>query len=184
MPISLKPSEGTGPRLGTTSILIAAAATLLAGYPTAAVADRYELRLHDADVPGKFELLEGKVDRSIELLEKRRAGARAHSIRAAVLIDLCAAYVVKRDFAKAKESCDAAIDNGWSRRMAYNNRGVMYVAQGDYLAAVDDFEAAAGRWPSALLARHLMQAKNRVDEQLGTKSRFAGVTETDHARSK
>lgn len=157
------------------SVLCMTAATLLAVFSSTAVADRYELRLHDANVPGKFELLEGKVDRSIEVLEKALAGARAHSIRAPVLINLCAAYTIKGDFGRAKESCDAAIDNGWRKQMAYNNRGVMHIAQGDYVAAIDDFQRAASNRPSILVKRHLMQAKNRV-EQLEPESRLAGLT--------
>jgi len=131
--------------------------------PMTATADRYELQLHDREVPGKYELLEGNIDRSIELLEKRLAFTRSHRNLAPILINLCAAYTLKGDFEAATKHCDAAIENGWNARTAYNNRGVMNIAQGDYLSAIEDFESAAGRLPSSMVSKHLAQARNRVD---------------------
>jgi Flp pilus assembly protein TadD len=157
--------------------VIAAIAALIAVSTTALAGDRYELRAHDADVYGKYALLDGNIDVSIERLEKRLAGARAHSFRAPLLINLCAAYTMKRDFVKAEERCDAAIENGWNAKMAYNNRGIMHVARGDYLAAVDDFEAAAGGRESGLYGKHLLQARNRVEQGDGDTrlARAAGI---------
>jgi tetratricopeptide (TPR) repeat protein len=140
-------------------------AIFLTGLSTPATsADRYELRLHDREVVGKYELLEGNVDRSIELLEKRLAFTSSHRNLAPLLINLCAAYTLKGDFDTATLRCDAAIENGWNIRTAYNNRGVMHIARGDYLTAIEDFEsAAAGKRPSRLTKKHLLQARNRVD---------------------
>ena len=40
----------------------------------------------------------------------------------------------------------------------------MHIARGDYLTAIEDFEsAAAGKRPSRLTKKHLLQARNRVD---------------------
>lgn len=153
---------------------IAAALALLV--PCIAAADRYELRLHDSNVYGKYALLEGKVDLSIERLERQLARTRSHRNLAPVLINLCAAYTMQGDFDKAKDRCDAAIENGWSVPMAYNNRGVMNVAKGDYLAAVDDFEMAVAKRNATWINRHLVQASNRI-EAIESGTQFAGVSE-------
>lgn len=160
------------------AVLSLAALALSAFSNPAAAADRYELRVHDREVVGKYELLEGNVDRSIELLEKRLEFARSHRNRAPLLINLCAAYTLKRDFESASQYCDAAIENGWDSRIAYNNRGVMNIAQGDYLSAIDDFESAAGKRPSRAVKQHLLQARNRVGE-LGDGSRLADTRNTE-----
>jgi tetratricopeptide (TPR) repeat protein len=160
-------------------LCIAAAAALLT--PCSALADRYELRLHDRDVYGKYALLEGKVDLSIERLERQLARTSSHRNLAPVLIDLCVAYTVKRDFDKARERCDAAIENGWSLSTAYNNRGVMHVARGDYLAAVDDFEMAIGKRKTQWIKRHLAQATNRV-EVIESGAQLAGLSENSQNR--
>ena len=145
-------------------------------------ADRYELRLHDREVAGKHELLEGRVDRSIELLEKRLEFTSSHRNLAPLLINLCAAYTLKGEFETAARHCDAAIENGWNVRTAYNNRGVMRVAQGDYLTAIEDFEsAAAGKRPTGLEKKHLLQARNRID-LLDNGARVADAGTTDIAQ--
>ena len=60
--------------------IIAAAFAVLIAFSTSVLAgDRYELRAHDAEIYGKYALLDGRVDVSIERFEKRLAGARAHS---------------------------------------------------------------------------------------------------------
>lgn len=166
-----------GPARTVVPAVVAAIAMLVAFSTSVLAGDRYELRAHDADVYGKYALLDGRIDVSIERLEKRLAGARAHSHRAPLLINLCAAYTMKRDFAMAEERCNAAIDNGWNVKMAYNNRGIMHVARGDYLAAVDDFEAAAGRREHGLYAKHLVQAKNHIEQADGD-TRLASVADS------
>jgi tetratricopeptide (TPR) repeat protein len=155
-------------------VWIAAAAALL--IPCAAAADRYELQVHDDEVYGKYALLEGNIDVSIERLERKLARTRSHRDLAPVLINLCAAYTMKRDFEKAEERCDAAIDNGWSVSMAYNNRGIMNVAKGDYLTAVDDFESAADRASTTWVRRHLLLASNRI-EAIESDTQLAGVSD-------
>ncbi len=72
-------------------------------------------------------------------------------------------------------------DNGWNVRTAYNNRGVMHIAQGDYLTAIEDFESAAGKRPSGLTKRHLLQARNRID-LINNGTRVADTRSSDIAR--
>ncbi|MFW2403399.1 MAG: hypothetical protein ACN4GT_01450 [Gammaproteobacteria bacterium] len=145
------------------SIIIAIAGAAILLMPGTAAADRYELQVHDDEVYGKYALLEGEFDLSIDRLERRLARTRSHRNLAPVLINLCAAYTMKRDFEKAQERCDAAIDNGWSVSMAYNNRGIMNIARGDYLAAIDDFEAAKNQGSTTWVRRHLAQATGRIE---------------------
>lgn len=163
-------------RSSTSAIVVAIAAAAALLLPRAAAADRYELQVHDDEVYGKYALLEGDIDTSIARLERRLARTRSHRNLAPVLINLCAAYTMKRDFEKAEERCDAAIDNGWSVAMAYNNRGIMNVAQRDYLAAVDDFESAADRGNTTWVRRHLLQATNHI-ESLESETRLADVSD-------
>jgi len=160
--------------------LPAACAMLIAFSATASASDThvYKLVAHDDEVFGKYALLDGNVDVAIGRFERRLDGATANSRRAPLLINLCAAYTLKRDFAKAEERCNAAIENGWSVRKAHNNRGIMRVARGDYLAAVEDFEVAAGRLESGIYGRHLLQARNRIDQADGD-SRFASAFDDD-----
>ncbi len=58
--------------------------------------------------------------------------------------NLCTAYIVTRQFDKAGPACDRAVEaNGDYVGTAYNSRGVLRALQGDYFAAMEDFEEAS-----------------------------------------
>ena len=65
------------------------------------------------------------------------------------LTNLCTAYVVTREYEKAFETCDRAVEKGGNFvSVAYNSRGVLYARTGDFVSAIADFAAAE----SAVLA--------------------------------
>ena len=59
------------------------------------------------------------------------------------LTNLCTAYVVTREYEKAFEICDRAVDKGGNFvSVAYNSRGVLHARTGDFVSAIADFAAA------------------------------------------
>jgi Flp pilus assembly protein TadD len=160
------------------SWLSAACAALIGVSANAASSDKhlYELIAHDDEVYGKYALLEGDVDVAIERFESRLNDGISNSRRAALLVNLCAAYTMKQNFAMAEQRCNAAVESGWSTKKALNNRGIMQVARGDYLAAVDDFQQAADSRATGRYGRHLLQARMRL-ENLSDDARFADANE-------
>lgn len=134
--------------LGCGSLVVA----LTAG-PQAIAAETFEMRAHPADIHGVHDLESGKIDRAIKRLRASllKAGY-SKGRRAPALIDLCVAYTMKRDLESATKYCDEAVDNGWNKTLARNNRGVLNAIKGDYMAAHVDFETAVRdnpRWTVA-----------------------------------
>ena len=149
---------------------IAAAAAILLAVPTgvAFAGEAWELQTHKREVHGTRDLEAGRYDEAIHKLERWLKWANGSKLyRTPVLINLCAAYTAKRDFASAEHYCDAAVDNGRSLRVAYNNRGVMHAARGDYLAAAVDFESAMDRGARGIAKRNLLFAYNRIENLPG-----------------
>ena len=59
------------------------------------------------------------------------------------LTNLCTAYVATGQLDKAIDACDRAIEaSGEFVGTAFNSRGVLKALQGDYIAAMEDFEQA------------------------------------------
>lgn len=59
------------------------------------------------------------------------------------LTNLCTAYIATGQLEKAIDACDRAIEaNGEFVGTAFNSRGVLNALQGDYIAALEDFEKA------------------------------------------
>ena len=103
----------------------------------------FEMMTHPAEVYGVQNIVNGEVNKGVERLETRLGSDhQPQSVRAPVLIDLCVGYTMLKDFEKASEACNQAVDIGWYSGMAYNNRGVLKIAQGDYEAAIKDFSRA------------------------------------------
>ena len=62
------------------------------------------------------------------------------------LTNLCTAYVATSQLEKATPVCDQAVEaNGDFVGAAYNSRGVLHSLKGNFIAALVDFEKAAGR---------------------------------------
>ncbi|MFW2403124.1 MAG: tetratricopeptide repeat protein, partial [Gammaproteobacteria bacterium] len=79
---------------------------------------------------------------------------------------LCVAYTMLRDFSKASEYCEASVESGWSRGIAFNNRGVMKAARGDYEGAQRDFQSAIeGRGADNVARRNLERARTTLIAQ-------------------
>ncbi len=105
--------------------------------------DALEMRMSDQDVWGVRELESGNIDTGIERLERRLELYSANRRRKApILIDLCVAYTLKRSFENAANYCNAAVENGRDRGLAYNNRGVFHYLNGDVHASNEDLERA------------------------------------------
>jgi len=123
----------------------------------------FELRTHKKEVYGTRALEAGDYDRAIQRLEKALARSGSYSNRTPVLINLCIAYTITGDFISAEQSCDASVENGWNLGLAYNNRGVMKVAMGDYVAAVENFEQAGLQRDARRLS---LSNKNKAEDRL------------------
>lgn len=106
----------------------------------------------------------------------------AHGKRTPVLIDLCVAYTMVRDFEAGDEYCDQAVDAGWYQGLALNNRGVMKMARGDYEDAIADFRAATEtRGAMAVSKRNLARARQTLaarGDEPGNRYALAGTTPT------
>ncbi|MGI9341343.1 MAG: hypothetical protein ACR2QV_00730 [Gammaproteobacteria bacterium] len=146
-----------------------------------------ELVTHDSDVYGIRAVQDGDYEKGIEQLKGQLGHARmAHGKRTPVLIDLCVAYTMVRDFEAADEYCNQAVDAGWYQGLALNNRGVMKMAQGDYEDAIADFQAATEtRGATAVSKRNLARAQQtlaaRRDEP-GNRYALADMTATASAQ--
>lgn len=150
--ISASESLKTKDRL---TLAAAAAATALALAATAHAGDEFEMMVHKDDVYGARAVEAGDFEKAIQRLERRLGddGRQSNSIRSPVLIDLCVAYTMAGRVRDAETACDAAVETGWSSGLAYNNRGVLHVARGNYTAALQDFERAVEAHGADTLAR-------------------------------
>ncbi len=109
-----------------------------------ATASAYEVQFLTGQGSESKALGSGEYELAIERLELRTKhdtpNADIH------LTNLCTAYVVTRDFDKAQDVCDRAVDeNGDFVGTAYNSRAVLKALTGDYVSALVDFEQAANK---------------------------------------
>lgn len=105
--------------------------------------EAFELIVHETELPGTREIEAGKYERAVKLLESRLGtGKLAKSRKTPLLIDLCVANIMIDELDRATDYCQRAVENGWSRGLAYNTRGVLNIAKRDYEAALVDFDAA------------------------------------------
>ena len=105
-----------------------------------ASAETFELRMAVESVPGAKDVERGDIDQGIRRLQ--RALDESQFPRSAVATDLCAAYIMQRELESAERWCDEAIKEGPYDGAALNNRGVLRTLQGQYEAAVEDFNEA------------------------------------------
>lgn len=137
---------------------------LSAGAVLAANADPFELKTHSMDVRGVREIEAGNYETGIKRLRAQLGPQpRAASIEVPILIDLCAGYIMANDLDKATQVCDRAASSKWYSGLAYNNRGVLNIAKGQYEAAIRDFTMAlqAGG-PRTVAERNLARAEQRL----------------------
>lgn len=167
--------------------LLPVAALLIGGTQVVLAEGPLELIPHDSDVYGMRAVQDGDYEKGIERLKGQlRSERMAHGKRTPVLIDLCVAYTMVRDFEAADEYCEKAVDAGWYQGLALNNRGVMKMARGDYEDAIADFQAATEtRGATAVSKRNLARAQQtlaaRRDEP-GNRYALAGTTATTRAQ--
>ena len=117
--------------------LLAPVALLAVAFSAAA----YEVHILTGQGSESRALDKGKYEVAIERLE-RRVSHDNPSIDIQ-LTNLCTAYVATRQLEKAEDVCDRAVEaNGDYVGTAYNSRGVLKALQGDYVAAMVDFDRA------------------------------------------
>lgn len=144
--------------LGLTAVLAAISLVANAGEP-------FELMTHHTYVSGKEEVDTGKYEAGIAKLEKKLTKALPHSLKTPALIDLCVAYTIQREIDQATVVCDKAMESGWYSGLAYNNRGVLQIAKGNYEQAIRDFEEAIRHsGADAMAKRNLGRAQARLAE--------------------
>jgi Flp pilus assembly protein TadD len=128
----------------STTVCRSVLATLaLTGAGMANAAEPLVVQLHWLDVYGVRALQSGDYQKGVERLERRlEAYERPARLRAPILIDLCAGYIVLERFDEAARACDEAIATQAYTGLALNNRGVLNTLTGRHAAAIEDLTAA------------------------------------------
>ncbi len=160
------------------TLLVAVAAAGL-GTTAAASEGAFEVTTAEQEVYGTRAVEAGDFDAGIDKLLKALAIAGdLRSMRAPVLVNLCAAYTAKRDFSNARNYCDEAVSNGWLLGVAYNNRAVLSVVTGNYGLALEDFrESIRNRGAVAVASRNVTRTEARLAAlSREPEARLAGVT--------
>ncbi len=104
--------------------------------------DTLEIRTADKEVWGTREVESGDYVKGIEKLKTRLNPSGVSHFQGPILINLCVAYTATHDFENATRYCNRAVDNGYKRGLAYNNRGVLHYLTGNVDASIADFEKA------------------------------------------
>jgi len=123
-------------------LAVVMAAFVVTALPSITLADNWELRTVDKEVPGTLEIESGEVLRGIQISKYHLTRIRGPK-KVAVLTNLCIGYILADDFDKARSFCDQATEGGVEENVTYNNRGVLNALSGDYAAAREDFFIAA-----------------------------------------
>ncbi len=139
-------------------------------------AETFELRMAHEAVPGARDIERGNVEQGIRRLEHAHKRSRAVA-RGAIATDLCAAFIMQREWQPAEVWCDRAVHESSHNAdgAAHNNRGVLRTIQGEYGAAVEDFTQAAKLrnykvGESSALASRAM-AYRQVSRQIAARNR-------------
>lgn len=105
-------------------------------------ASAYEVHILSGQGSESRALDKGKYELAIERLELRvKHDSRFIDIQ---LTNLCTAYIAVRELDKAAPVCDEAVEaDGDFVGTAYNSRGVLKALQGDFVAAMQDFDRAS-----------------------------------------
>ena len=102
-------------------------------------AEEPKLQVTMPDIPGADVVEQGQFESGIARL-KQRLGAESRAEAGARQIALCGAYVLSGNLNQAIGHCERAAAQPYLAPLAYNNRGVLRVWQGDYEGAREDFE--------------------------------------------
>lgn len=137
------------------------------GSQTATASTALELQTAKQEVPGTRDVEAGNFSAGIVKLERAVSRANHALDRAPALVNLCVALTASENFERATDVCNAAVDNGVSLDLAYNNRAVLRFMQGDEQGALADLEKAALLKPGAkVVKRNLDRARMRVQPQV------------------
>lgn len=139
--------------------------TFAFAFSGSATADEpFEVMLHQDDVVGAGDIEAGDFATGVRrLLERLSKKNQSNSARTPLIIDLCAGYTMLEDFEAATKYCNQAVEHGWSKGLALNNRGALNVAKGDYDAAIRDFDAAIdARGAGSIARRNLQRLETKV----------------------
>lgn len=122
-----------------------------------------ELRTADMEVPGAREVEAGEYRAGIAKLERALSRPNHAFGRAPALINLCVAFVATGELDRAAKACDAAVANGASLELAYNNRAALHILRGDSQAAMADLRKAELVKPgTGVVQRNLDRARARM----------------------
>ena len=147
-----------------------------------------QLELILTTAPGVSEIEAGQIDAGIQRLERSR---NLSNLKAPVSINLCAAYILKRDFEQAEASCNHAVrsnprvGNSWfgsDSAAAYNNRGVLRALQGDFEDAISDFRHARRVRDGAIPAVGFAQREAPNGNLQLTEQLLAAIRQTEEQR--
>jgi len=149
--------------------LLAAVAMLTVSFSAFA----YEVHVVEGKGSESKAMDNGNYELAIKRLERRIAeDSRFIDVR---LTNLCTAYVATGQLENASDACDRAVDaDGDYVGTAFNSRGVLRALQGDYLAAMDDFEQARQK------SNYPMPRPNWGD-QFPSMRRYADGTNADNS---
>jgi len=120
---------------------IFAASLILSALPADAIADGWELRTTTDEVPGTREIESGDIEKAIRVSSVQLSHV-SPEYKVAVLTNLCIGYILNKSFEQAREYCDQAVERPNERTVSHNNRGVLNALQGNFSAAMKDFESA------------------------------------------
>ncbi len=153
----------------TTRTLLAAVALLAVSFTAAA----YEVHVLKGQGAEHKAMDRGDYTTAIERLERRVQNENRFSD--IQFTNLCTAYIVTRQFDKAAPVCDRAVAaNGDYVGTAYNSRGVLRALQGDYFAAMEDFEEASD-------AMNYPTPRTNYGDKAPSNRRFSDETETENS---
>jgi Flp pilus assembly protein TadD len=155
--------------------LVGIAALFVSGAVMAA--GNYQLQTSEAEVYGTRTIERGEFERGAEQLNLALSVAGdARMMRAPVLNNLCVAYTMKGQLEQANAYCNDSVANGRELDLAYNNLGVLAVAQGNLAAAISNFEAALSENKSDLIARqNLRLAQQQLASLEGDSEQLAST---------
>jgi len=137
-------------RTTLTSIIIAT--LMLIALPAQAAS--YRLLTSYTEVDGTAALESGDIDTAITAFETALEYPQVKD-RGAILNNLCVAFASRHDYDNALRVCEEAVaancgkasdhfnNRDFEDAIAHNNRGVLRARQGDFDAALDDFDMAS-----------------------------------------
>lgn len=116
-------------------------------------------RLADASMALQF----GDAERGIRLIEEQLAEGISHRADAAkALSNLCAGYILMRDYDAALVHCNHSLEIDDTNWRAFNNRASALLGQGRLEDAIADLSRGLDLWPdSAMMRRSLENAYER-----------------------